>query len=720
MQIPFRQGIVQCSHNFSNQPNFLKLLGGDVYVDTTIGPLLVSFSQGPSEYLIREQDNTQIQAFLGPFLGTLSYWFYWDLNVITGIKTYGYTNSFPVFGPVAPPSPVIDQHWFNTLTNGMFVWNGTNWVNKIRVFAGNLQNTQVTNEYALLGGNNVQKTFYVTGNITAEFVIGDAITIVGGGLNNGSYNVTAYIFNVGLNRSEITVSQIVPSPIITGFLQHVPTIGLTTGQLVAYDVGSQVGNNTAILSGFIFYDQNGVAVKLVNGQFFTTESPFISATGQTQPLKLEDSFTFGNVTQNMAAYQVVSVDSLDPTKLNPAIYEDTSTKVLGIILNNALIGQQALTVLQGVVDNPNWNWASPNITLWVNNGILVTIDPFVSDPINHPNKAPPVGRTINSTKIIFDQGLGGLGLQGLQGVPGNQVLASATQLGSVYLTLNPAIPATPLAVGDNDPRMSDPRTPLPHNQAATTITVTPVAPVIPLPTDVQDAFVSVVTALVAKVNRAGDSMTGSLVFPTTVGITVTGLPNPLLASDAVPLGFLVSSLSSYLPLSGGTMTGAINMGAFKIINAGNPTLPQDLATKFYVDSILATNTAITTAINANASPIIKCAPVYVSSADNVDLARANILATTKAVGLVADATIASAATGNISGEVFFTATTAEWDAVTGQVGGLTAGATYYISDAIAGRLTTVAPVTVGNFVAVIGIAMSTTKMRMTINPVIQL
>src|ERR1700675_1805826 len=99
MQIPFRQGIVQCSHNVSNQPNFLTLIGGSIYVDTTAGPLLVSFSQGPSEYLMQEQDKTQVLAFPGPFLGNLSYWFYWDLNVITGIKTYGQTNLFQVFGP---------------------------------------------------------------------------------------------------------------------------------------------------------------------------------------------------------------------------------------------------------------------------------------------------------------------------------------------------------------------------------------------------------------------------------------------------------------------------------------------------------------------------------------------------------------------------------------------------------------------------------------------
>lgn len=47
---------------------------------------------------------------------------------------------------------------------------------------------------------------------------------------------------------------------------------------------------------------------------------------------------------------------------------------------------------------------------------------------------------------------------------------------------------------------------------------------------------------------------------------------------------LTAALASKLNLSGGTMTGAINMGGSQINNMANPTLAQDSATKFYVDS----------------------------------------------------------------------------------------------------------------------------------------
>ena len=56
-------------------------------------------------------------------------------------------------------------------------------------------------------------------------------------------------------------------------------------------------------------------------------------------------------------------------------------------------------------------------------------------------------------------------------------------------------------------------------------------------------------------------------------------------SQLVPL---FNGSLSFLPLSGGTMTGAINMGGFQINNMANPTLAQDAATMAYVQSQLGT------------------------------------------------------------------------------------------------------------------------------------
>jgi hypothetical protein len=47
---------------------------------------------------------------------------------------------------------------------------------------------------------------------------------------------------------------------------------------------------------------------------------------------------------------------------------------------------------------------------------------------------------------------------------------------------------------------------------------------------------------------------------------------------------ITNSIATKLPKSGGTMSGAINMGSQKVTNAGDPTNAQDLATKNYSDT----------------------------------------------------------------------------------------------------------------------------------------
>lgn len=55
-------------------------------------------------------------------------------------------------------------------------------------------------------------------------------------------------------------------------------------------------------------------------------------------------------------------------------------------------------------------------------------------------------------------------------------------------------------------------------------------------------------------------------------------------------------------------------------------------------------------------------------------------------------------------------TEAQWDVVTGGSGGLTLGATYYLSAATSGRITSTAPVGGGTFVLPLGTALSSTTL----------
>lgn len=122
--------------------------------------------------------------------------------------------------------------------------------------------------------------------------------------------------------------------------------------------------------------------------------------------------------------------------------------------------------------------------------------------------------------------------------------------------------------------------------------------------------------------------------------------------------------------------------------------------------------------NGEASAIAIGRAVYCSAAGAVKLANANAGSTTVVVGLVKDTSIASAAAGAIANAGFLEATTGQWDAVTGQTGGLTFGVAYYLDNATAGKITSTPPAS--GYVVSIGVAMSTTKLAINIQPPIQL
>lgn len=120
-------------------------------------------------------------------------------------------------------------------------------------------------------------------------------------------------------------------------------------------------------------------------------------------------------------------------------------------------------------------------------------------------------------------------------------------------------------------------------------------------------------------------------------------------------------------------------------------------------------------INDEATPVVIGAPVYSDAAGGFKKARANAAATVRVIGLVGQTpSITNAVAGAVTIEGMLTATTAEWDAVTGDVGGLTFNAKYFLDPATAGKLTKTAPSTVGQYVVYIGIALSTTDMKIEI------
>ncbi len=122
-----------------------------------------------------------------------------------------------------------------------------------------------------------------------------------------------------------------------------------------------------------------------------------------------------------------------------------------------------------------------------------------------------------------------------------------------------------------------------------------------------------------------------------------------------------------------------------------------------------------TVTNGDAGALSIGMPVYLSAAGTVKKAKGDAASTSLVAGLMTG-TVASSATGEMQLNGQLTATTAQWDALTGGSGGLTAGAYYYISAATAGLITSTSTSDPDQFPVKIGLALSTTVMLIDIDP----
>jgi hypothetical protein len=127
-------------------------------------------------------------------------------------------------------------------------------------------------------------------------------------------------------------------------------------------------------------------------------------------------------------------------------------------------------------------------------------------------------------------------------------------------------------------------------------------------------------------------------------------------------------------------------------------------------AVASTNTDLVALTNGEATSVVIGAPAYVSAAGTFKKAQATSATLSKCIGLVYDApSITNAVSGNICTDGLLTATTVQWDAVTGQSGGLTAGSDYFLG-ATLGLITVTPLVTAGQYNVKVGKALSTTQM----------
>ena len=119
--------------------------------------------------------------------------------------------------------------------------------------------------------------------------------------------------------------------------------------------------------------------------------------------------------------------------------------------------------------------------------------------------------------------------------------------------------------------------------------------------------------------------------------------------------------------------------------------------------------------NDEVGAVVIGSAVYIDANDGFKKAKADASGTRLARGLVLTSpSIAAGVAGTVLVDGILSATTAQWDAVTGDVGGLTFNARYWLSASTAGNLTKTSPTTVGQYVVEIGVALSTTELHVQI------
>jgi len=142
MKVSFRQGLVRYQTDIASTPTFLIQSNGGQNIDLIVSPdpTIITFAHKESDYLIEETQNVP-SAWIG-FTSGNDYWLYVDIDMMTGLRSFGHTTIEPVFGPTSPPQ-LVNQMWFDTSSTQMKLWNGYRWTTVIRVVVSKYDNGSV-------------------------------------------------------------------------------------------------------------------------------------------------------------------------------------------------------------------------------------------------------------------------------------------------------------------------------------------------------------------------------------------------------------------------------------------------------------------------------------------------------------------------------------------------------------------------------------------------
>lgn len=121
--------------NSGGKYSFLSGDGLSVIIDGSMTPVILTLADGFDENGAKdyvETINKKISAWTLP-INAISYLFVERNNA--GVLSYGSVTTKPVFSASLPSGVATNTHVFNTLEQKMYMYNGTEWKNVVRVFA---------------------------------------------------------------------------------------------------------------------------------------------------------------------------------------------------------------------------------------------------------------------------------------------------------------------------------------------------------------------------------------------------------------------------------------------------------------------------------------------------------------------------------------------------------------------------------------------------------
>lgn len=168
MKLTFSQGLARYQTDVYATPTFLqKSSQTGEYIDLIVSPdpTIIIFAHKGATYVV-EETKTVVHAW-GPFPQAGTKYLYWDINLLDASITRGFTLFPQVVSAVAPQNPAVDQHWFDTTQNQFKVWNGSKWVDKVRVFAASYTASAVIQPMPLGSQANLTGNFEA-GNLVLD------------------------------------------------------------------------------------------------------------------------------------------------------------------------------------------------------------------------------------------------------------------------------------------------------------------------------------------------------------------------------------------------------------------------------------------------------------------------------------------------------------------------------------------------------------------------